>query len=209
MAGSPAYMAPECIRSKPSSTSDQYSLAVTYAELRTGRLPFHSHSHMDVLQAHCTGDLDLSALNAGEQEVIRKATSVEPSDRYGSSSDMVRDLRRSLDISEPPPAPRRSLAVPIAVLAVCVLGLSLLLVRPRGADPPRHSFGSCTGSRRTTVGPEHCQYPRRCSYRQQIVPRTPPYNRPLQALPAASEKSNEPKANEVPIDTKAVPSDGG
>ena len=51
IAGSPAYMAPECFRSKPSSTSDQYSLAITYIELRTGRLPFHSTSWIDVLES--------------------------------------------------------------------------------------------------------------------------------------------------------------
>ena len=202
MAGSPAYMAPECIRSKPSSTSDQYSLAVTYVELRTGRLPFRSHSHMDVLQAHCTGDLDLSALNAGEQEVIRKATSVEPSDRYGSSSDMVRDLRRSLDTSEPPPAPRRSLAALIAVLAVCVLGLSLLLVRLReqgrpdapsdGAqDPAAQQLAQNTPS--TRGGPHTVTDSAKDSATQQAAPGTS----------RASEKSHEPEANQVPIDTKA------
>ena len=42
MAGSPAYMAPECIvRQQPSRASDQYSLAITYYELRSGELPMH------------------------------------------------------------------------------------------------------------------------------------------------------------------------
>src|SRR5262249_19039084 len=38
--GSAAYMAPEVLRDgKPSPTTDQYSLAVSYVELRTGSLP--------------------------------------------------------------------------------------------------------------------------------------------------------------------------
>src|SRR5207249_1090102 len=39
-AGTPTYMAPEVWNGKLSLHSDQYSLAVTYAELRTGRIPF-------------------------------------------------------------------------------------------------------------------------------------------------------------------------
>jgi serine/threonine protein kinase len=39
LSGSPAYMAPEAFEAKPSRASDQYSLAVTYYELRTGQLP--------------------------------------------------------------------------------------------------------------------------------------------------------------------------
>lgn len=93
VAGSPAYMAPECIKSKPTSRSDQYSLAITYVELRTGRLPFHSESWMEVLEAHCTGNLDLSGLSSGERAVIRKATSVKPDDRYPSCVAMVAALR--------------------------------------------------------------------------------------------------------------------
>ena len=36
----PAYAAPELHVSKPSVTSDQYCLAMSYVELRTGNLPF-------------------------------------------------------------------------------------------------------------------------------------------------------------------------
>jgi serine/threonine protein kinase/WD40 repeat protein len=100
MAGSPAYMAPECVKGTPSATSDQYSLAVTYTELRTGRLPFYSESWLDVIEAHCSGNLDLSGLAPNEREVIHKATSVKPDDRYPSTVAMVRALRRAVEQKE-------------------------------------------------------------------------------------------------------------
>src|SRR5258707_9817737 len=37
---SPNYVAPEVIEGRVSARSDQYSLAVTYVQLRAGRLPF-------------------------------------------------------------------------------------------------------------------------------------------------------------------------
>jgi tetratricopeptide (TPR) repeat protein/serine/threonine protein kinase len=100
MAGSPAYMAPEVIRTrKPSRATDQYALAITYHELRTGQLPFDAESYPAVLDAHLRGKLDLSRLTPDERTIIIKATSLEPEDRFASSLDLARALRR---VMEPP-----------------------------------------------------------------------------------------------------------
>lgn len=97
LAGSPAYMAPEVIRNrKPSGATDQYALAITYFELRTGRLPFDHESYAAVLDAHLRGKLDWSLLSEAEQAIIRKATALEPKDRYATSLEMVRALRRAV-----------------------------------------------------------------------------------------------------------------
>lgn len=97
MAGSPAYMAPEVIRNrKPSGTTDQYALAITYFELRTGKLPFDHESYAAVLDAHLRGKLDWSRLSPAEREIIAKATALEPANRFGSSLEMVRTLRRTI-----------------------------------------------------------------------------------------------------------------
>lgn len=96
MVGSPAYMAPECIRKRPSSASDQYSLAITYYELRTGRLPFHEASYMAVLEAHQAGALDFSGLGDAEQAVLHKATELEPEERYATCLEMVAALEEAL-----------------------------------------------------------------------------------------------------------------
>lgn len=95
--GSPAYMAPECIRDGvPSRASDQYSLAITYVELRTGRLPFDDESLDAVTAAHLSGTLNLSRLPKAERAVIGKATSVDPELRYDSATEMVEALQRAL-----------------------------------------------------------------------------------------------------------------
>jgi tetratricopeptide (TPR) repeat protein/serine/threonine protein kinase len=97
MAGSPAYMAPEVIRNrKPSHATDQYALAITYFELRTGKLPFDHESYAAVLDAHLRGKLDWSLLMDPERSIIAKATSLEPGDRYSTSLEMVRALRRAV-----------------------------------------------------------------------------------------------------------------
>ena len=89
-----AYGAPECHEGKPSSTTDQYSLAISYIELRTGELPFpESATQMDVFTAKVKGKLDLSRLPPAEQEIIRKATSINPQKRFESARAMVKALR--------------------------------------------------------------------------------------------------------------------
>ncbi|MHB0955523.1 MAG: WD40 repeat domain-containing serine/threonine protein kinase [Pirellulaceae bacterium] len=129
MAGSPAYMSPECTQCKPSAASDQYSLAVTYVELRTGRLPFRSQTWIDVIDAHRSGTLDLSPLPRSEQGVIRKATSVNPEDRYPSTVAFVRALRQSVE-SAGGPTPAGKL---VRTLATATLGIVLMAAIGWGA----------------------------------------------------------------------------
>jgi serine/threonine protein kinase/tetratricopeptide (TPR) repeat protein len=96
-AGSPAYMAPECIRDqRPSHATDQYSLAITYYELRTGRLPFDAETYVGVMDVHLKGLLDLSRLPAAEQAVIRRATEMDPKNRFPSALALVRALRKAV-----------------------------------------------------------------------------------------------------------------
>ena len=79
MAASLAYAAPELLESgRPSPTTDQYSLAITYFELRTGRLPYRDETVGAVLEAKRDGDLDLTGCSPAENEVLRRATSPPP-----------------------------------------------------------------------------------------------------------------------------------
>src|SRR6185312_5588975 len=90
-AGTPAYAPPELINNEPCGQTDQYSLAITYFELRTGRLPF---DEAKALFANLTGSLDLSALpTEEEQRVIGRATSLQPDNRYPTALDMVEELK--------------------------------------------------------------------------------------------------------------------
>ena len=94
--GTPAYMAPEAIAGKPSRTSDQYSLAVTYYHLRTGTLPINDGTLWEVLDAHRTGKLDLSRVPEHEQAVLRRATALDWEKRFDSNLDFVESLREAL-----------------------------------------------------------------------------------------------------------------
>ena len=104
---SPAYAAPECLKdNQPSEFTDQYSLAISYCELRTGNLPFDSDSYLDVVNAHLQGSQDLSKLTEAERAVIRRALAVNPTDRYPTTLAMVRALRQALEGQKEAPPPR-------------------------------------------------------------------------------------------------------
>jgi len=148
MAGSPAYMSPECAECKPSVASDQYSLAITYVELRTGELPFQCNSWIEVIEAHRSGKLDLAGLTPGEQDVIRKATSVNPEDRYPSAVAMARALRQAVepaDQAAPAAKPRRTLAkvaVGLSLLALLVWGVVQFVLTGDNGEPHPGGGGS-------------------------------------------------------------------
>lgn len=94
--GSAAYIAPEFIRTgKPSSATDQYSLGVTYVELRTGLLPFLARSAAAAYLVHLNGELDLSGLSTPEREVLARATAMEAKDRFPSCAAFVKALEEA------------------------------------------------------------------------------------------------------------------
>ncbi len=69
---SPYYVAPEELHGLVSRHSDQYALAVTYCQLRTGRLPYVG-SIGEVLEGHLHRAPDLSYLADGERPVVGRA----------------------------------------------------------------------------------------------------------------------------------------
>ena len=99
-AGTVAYVAPECLSNcEPSVATDQYSLAITYVELRTGKLPYRSESFADVVNAVMKGDLNLELLSGPEREVVRRATALDPFQRYPSTMEMVQALRKAVELA--------------------------------------------------------------------------------------------------------------
>ena len=121
-----AYAAPECLDpGKPSPTTDQYSLAISYYEMRNGVLPYATETLTAIMEAKKTGGLDFSASPSGEQTVLRRATSPDPADRYPSASAMVEALRQAArgELAEATPiaAPARPARfAAVALLAVLV-----------------------------------------------------------------------------------------
>lgn len=127
-AASLAYAAPECLREgKPSSSTDQYSLAVTYYELKTGLLPYREQTQMAVMDAKIKQALDFSEASKKERAVLERATSADPQARFSSASEFVEQLRAAVygeETAADRPRGRGPLLVPIAV----TIGLGLVVL---------------------------------------------------------------------------------
>lgn len=95
LGGSMAYMAPECMENRVHEHSDQYSLAISYIELRTGELPFPENAAA-IIKYRQEGRLDIEGMSPAELKVIKKATAYDPEQRYPSNMDFVSALRGAL-----------------------------------------------------------------------------------------------------------------
>lgn len=129
--GTPAYMAPETISGKPSRNSDQYSLAITYYQLRTGTLPLSDGTLWQMLDAHRTGKLNFDGVSDAEQEVLRRATALQWDQRFPSNGEMIEALRESLrsihgGVSKPTPTPFRYRWAAVAVAACATVATFVL-----------------------------------------------------------------------------------
>jgi serine/threonine protein kinase len=85
------YAAPEVFRGRISDWTDQYALAVSYCELRSGRLPFHD-TPKTWERTYSRPEPDLSMLSQPERLVIARALAPVPQDRWPSCGDMMLEL---------------------------------------------------------------------------------------------------------------------
>jgi serine/threonine protein kinase len=83
-----SYAAPELFQGQVSRHTDQYSLAVSYAQLRCGRLPFRG-DHLQVMAGHLLHPPDLSGLPEAERAVVARALAKEPPGRWGNCGEFV------------------------------------------------------------------------------------------------------------------------
>src|SRR5206468_3969571 len=74
-----------------SGRSDQYSLAVTYCQLRGGRLPFAGQTSV-VMAGHLVGDPDLAMLPEPERAAVARALSKDPAERWPDCRAFVVEL---------------------------------------------------------------------------------------------------------------------
>ena len=85
----PVYAAPETFDGWVSRYSDQYSLAICYQELLTGRRPFNGGNVRQLILQHLQAAPDLSPLPPAEQPAIARALAKNPDDRHPTCRDMV------------------------------------------------------------------------------------------------------------------------
>lgn len=90
-AGTLAYAAPEVFRQQLSQWTDQYSLAVSYYELRTGTLPF-PRSPSRFGKGYKQSEPDLSLLPLDEGAILRRALSERPQDRWPTCTALAKGL---------------------------------------------------------------------------------------------------------------------
>jgi hypothetical protein len=95
--GTPAYTAPEVFwRGMVGAGSDQYSLAVTYAELRLNRLLFPTRNWLQLMHDHLQRMPDLTPLLDAEQRVLRQALAKDSNERFKSCREFVQALERAV-----------------------------------------------------------------------------------------------------------------
>jgi serine/threonine protein kinase len=91
-AGTPVYMAPEVWRGKANQHSDQYALAVSYAEIRLDRRLFASRDMAGIMFEHLEGKLNLDGMPPAEQQVVLKALAKDPRQRFPTCLAFVQAL---------------------------------------------------------------------------------------------------------------------
>ncbi|WP_439622110.1 protein kinase domain-containing protein [Gemmata sp.] len=97
-AGTPAYMAPEVWGREGGPASDQYSLAIAYAELRQGTPPLKPRPIQQMLLAHTAGEFEFAEfVGPAERAVVLKALAQKPEDRFPSCRAFVEALCAVLD----------------------------------------------------------------------------------------------------------------
>ena len=91
----PLYAPPESFDGRPSRHSDQYSLAIVYQEMLTGFLPFPGTTAAQLAALHLHGKPRVESLPPAEQQVILKALSKDPNQRYSTCTELVEQLDRA------------------------------------------------------------------------------------------------------------------
>jgi len=91
------YAAPEVFQGTLSDHSDQYSLAVSYCVLRTGRLPFPEVSAFRDSWPRKRPPADLSMLTEKERPILARALKTVPLERWPSCQEMMVQLGTLVD----------------------------------------------------------------------------------------------------------------
>jgi hypothetical protein len=89
----PIYAAPETFKGRISKHSDQYSLAVVYVELLTGKRPFTGKNIRQIALQHLADPPDLSMLPEADRPIVTRALAKKPDDRFPSCLAFVNALK--------------------------------------------------------------------------------------------------------------------
>ncbi len=90
------YAPPEMFVGQVSEQTDQYALAISYCELRGGRLPFPRIQEFRQSWPIHRPPADLTMLSAKEQPIIARALSRNPASRWESCGELMARLREAV-----------------------------------------------------------------------------------------------------------------
>jgi serine/threonine protein kinase len=143
-----AFAAPEFFDGKTARTSDQYSLAMSYCQLRGGKLPFEG-TPAQLVAAHLARKPDLSMVPEEERPALLRALAKQPEARWPSCSAFVEALAGEAQMDTLPLSARRSRRrwVVAGLAGLCLLVAVLVWMLPRekqvqGSPTRREQFVS-------------------------------------------------------------------
>ncbi len=111
----PVYAPPETFEGYVSRFTDQYSLAIVYQELLTGRRPFDGANTKQLVMQHLNGVPDLASLPAADRPAIARSLAKKPDERWPNCVDLAKALRRAgaAAPATPEPVPRTGADTPV------------------------------------------------------------------------------------------------
>ncbi len=96
------YAAPELAQGKPSRASDQYSLALIFAEMLTGTIPLRGRGEQGAGAQRGGEQRDFDKLSQRDRQVLGRALDPDPNNRFPSCMALIQALKGTeVDISLP------------------------------------------------------------------------------------------------------------
>jgi serine/threonine protein kinase len=152
----PRYTAPEVLQGAVDPRSDQYSLALVYAELLTGSFPYPGQTAPQLILQHVTAAPDLSALPPQDRPAVARALAKEPPQRFATCTAFVRAL-----VTSPEPAPLPARAVPTDPPLTPAPGPGDTTIPPGSGSGSQSEAAKATAETRQPEGTTVARRPRR------------------------------------------------
>jgi serine/threonine protein kinase len=114
--GTDAYMSPESLDGKRNAQTDIWSVGVVLYQLLKGNLPFPQENISERMFAILTKEFEPLPADVPQRirDIVGKALTKKPADRYQTCTEMIGDLRKALNFIENPTfAPTEILHIPL------------------------------------------------------------------------------------------------
>jgi serine/threonine-protein kinase len=154
LAGTPAYIAPELVEGRAgadgSHLADIYSMGVSIYELLTGSIPFGGDSWVEILQKHIAEmpvypSVRRPGLPDAVDEVVLRAMSKDPRERFQSCQEFIDDLARVSERAAP--RGRRPSVAPVSRASQQRTSTPRGVARNAGYQTPNRAFRSTPSGR--------------------------------------------------------------